>query len=173
MPSQAMRLITKRQKTLGQVHELYFIKKWNKNAIAQVLDVTPPTVELWIRFINKRRVAIAAGKEFDVIGVSNWTMEVRDYYFECMKQAWNEFAKSKNTKERLACLDRARISFKEYFEIMQSMGIAPKAREDGALPEGQVIYKSLLRSGNMEVIEIKAEPPKQEGGPVEVTAQSL
>lgn len=157
MPSPVLYHITKRQKTLQQIHELYFIKRWNAVAIAQALGLKPFTVRNWIRFINKRRQKIVDGKEMDLMGVTNWTMEVRDYYFECMKQAWNEFAKSTSPKERMACMDRAMSAFKDYFDSMQKMGIAPSVRNGEDQDSTPVTYKSLLKSadGNIQVVEIK------------------
>ena len=164
MPDSINYHITKRQSVLQRIHELHFVKKWGMGDIARALNLKVYTVNNWIRFINKRRMRALEGKEMDLLGVKNWTMEVRDFYFECIKQAWNEFAKSTSPKERMACMDRAQNAFREYFTAMQEMGIAPKVKAGEADSDATIVYRSLLKGtdGKIEVIEVKAEPQSTE-----------
>lgn len=136
--------ITKRQKLMAQIWQYHFVKKWNAREVAQALDIAWSTARAYIQIIKRSRLNQIEKNEPDFYGLNGWIASTVEVYDQIIKEAWNEYAKSVTPKERMVCLDRVKDAEKTKFDVMQSMGVAPKATEKERLNE-KVIYHSKLK----------------------------
>ena len=150
--------LSRRQKLLHQIHLLKFIQKWKDESVAEALNLSINTVRTYCQVIKNIRKRQYEDQEPDYFGLEHWTMEVKDYYEDCIRKAWNEYARAQTPKEKMACMDRAMGAFRDSFESMQSMGVAPRAKE-GAASGQSVVYISSLKD-EVKAIDVKPEMPK-------------
>jgi len=141
---------------IRRVGELYFNRGWSADDIAKSYGYSRVTVHRDIGKYRKvrRRYMDEFGNVFSDIG--QWASEVDEQFKEILKRAWDNYNKAGNVREKLASLDRAKEAIKSRFELMQSMGAAPRSKET-VMPT-TVIYQSNLKE-KAEDVAIKKEDP--------------
>lgn len=151
--------ITLRQEKMSKIFQYHFVKKWNAREIAQALDMPQPTVRAYIQVIKRNRLRQVTQNEPDFYNLNEWIAKTVENFDEIVKHAWNEYAKSVTPKERMNCLDRVHAAEKEKFDILQSMGVAPKAKEHERINE-KITYISKLRGEPDKLVAAQVQTEK-------------
>jgi len=165
----------RKQKLLEQVNEYHFVKGWSMVNVARALDMPLGTVHNYVNLLKKMRRDTVEKNQIDYFGLKDWIAKLTESYNEIIKQAWNQYTLSQTPKERMACLDRISQAEKDRFYMLQSMGVAPKAKESEQKAE-TVTYKSMLKGDveekKIETIRtdstIETKPPENTNEPIKL-----
>ena len=160
---------SKKQKILETINDYHFVKGWSAVNVARAMDMPIGTVQAYVAQLKKIRRNVIEKNEIDYFGLRDWIAKVSENYSEIIKQAWNQYQIAQTPKEKMACLDRVADAEKERFYMLQSMGVAPKAKESEQKAE-TITYVSRLKgepeAKKIETVEtttvITASPPEKD-----------
>lgn len=148
LPSIPQQNLTKKlRQRLRQVRQLYFIRGWGKDEIAEALKVSPKTVDRDIKYIKDYGKTLAQKDMEYRNDALNFLWELNDNYRERIKHLWNDYKPSTQESVKVEILKELRQQEKQYFEFLQSMGIMPKEAEK--FMHG-IVYVSHLKEKTIE-----------------------
>lgn len=117
------------KKRLREVRTLYFIRGWSKAEIADALKVSERTIEKDITFLKSYGKTLAKKDVEYRNDALNFLWEMSDNYKERIKHLWNDYNKANSEQVKVEILREIRQQEKQYFEMLQSLGILPKEAE--------------------------------------------
>jgi len=160
-----MRMSKEHKERIRKVRDLYFIRGWDKEEIAEGLKVKVITVERDIHFIKQ------FGKKLAQIDIEyrndalNFLFELQDNYKGRVKHLWQDYDKAREETTKVAIMRELREQEKQYFEFLQSLGIMPKEAEKFLMGIKYVSHlrEDIPKTENTDLIEAaQGTQPQQE-----------
>lgn len=110
-----------------KVMRLRFVKRWPIDQIAEVLQVSPRTIERDIQAIVECGCKIGADAMQEPLEQTVW--EIMENYHERQMLRWQEFANAKDPKVKANILNDIGSEEERHYKLLQSMGVVLKAPE--------------------------------------------
>ena len=114
-----------------KVMRLRFVKRWPIDQIAQVLDVSPRTVDRDIKAIVEHNNIAARDELSQPVERTLW--EATENYHERQMLRWQEFSNAKDPGVKNRILRDIQADDEQHYKLLQSLGVVERVPDQAVL----------------------------------------